>query len=158
MKITNPGNPGFSIYGRIIRKVAEEFYRGMQKKQDDIKENFTLTNPYNGKSIVVDAVIETDVMVSVVSRKVAKALELAIDSTAIICVDEEQYKFDKVSVVELQWKNRKTGNPIVINNIDEEDLYIGEMTLNALDLFIDTSEVQNVLKPQFENFTSYKVK
>lgn len=76
----------------------------------------------------------------------------------MICVDEDKYKMDKISVVELQWENRKTGNPIVINNIDEEDLYIGEMTLNALDLFIDTSEVQKVLKPQFENFTSYKVK
>lgn len=57
MKITNSGSPGFSIYGCIIRKVAEKCHRGMSKKQDYIKEKITLTNPYNGKSIVVDAVI-----------------------------------------------------------------------------------------------------
>lgn len=124
----------------------------------EVRGIFNLVNPKNGKSITLDALVDTGAVVSMIGRDVAEAIDLEMDSKAVVYLaDDSSTEMDKVNTVEIQFEDRATGNPLLVGDYGIEPL-IGQMVLEGLDLLVDCSRQRITFRPNSPAYTSYKLK
>jgi len=83
----------------------------------EVRASFTLVNPKNGESILLDALVDTGAVVSLIGKDVAEAIKLEADTKAVVYLaDDSSTEMDKVNTVEFQYKDRATGNPVLIGD------------------------------------------
>jgi predicted aspartyl protease len=103
----------------------------------EVRGDFILINPANGKSIELNALVDSGAVVY-----------LADDSTT---------EMDRVDVVAFKFMNRTTGNPILISDYGVEPL-IGQRVLEGLDLLVDCPRHKVIVSPDSPAYPSYKAK
>jgi len=124
----------------------------------EVRAKFNLVNPKNGQSITLDALVDTGATISVIGRDIAEVIGLKVDSKAVVYLaDDSSTEMDKVNTVEIQYKDRATGNPILIGDYGIEPL-MGQMVLEGLDLLVDCSRQLITFRPNSPAYTSYKLK
>lgn len=124
----------------------------------EVRADFILVNPKNKQSITLDALVDTGAVVSMVGRDIAEAIGLKIDTKAVVFLaDDSSTEMDKVNTVEFQYKDRATGNPLLIGDYGIEPL-IGQTVLECLDLLVDCSKQKVSFRPNSPAYTSYKLK
>ncbi len=124
----------------------------------EVRGDFTLTNPANGKSIQLDALVDSGAVVSIIGKDVAEAIGLVADSKAIVYLaDDSTTEMERVNVVAFKFKDRTTGNPVLISDYGVEPL-IGQMVLEGLDLLVDCPWNKVTVRPNSPAYPSYKAK
>ena len=124
----------------------------------EVRAKFNLVNPKNGQSITLDALVDTGATISVIGRDIAEVIGLKVDSKAVVYLaDDSSTEMDKVNTVEIQYKDRATGNPILIGDYGIEPL-MGQMVLEGLDLLVNCSRQLITFRPNSPAYTSYKLK
>ena len=124
----------------------------------EVRGDFVLSNPANGQSIELNALVDSGAVVSIIGKDVAEAIGLKADSKAVVYLaDDSTTEMDQVDVVAFQFKDRTTGNPVLISEYGVEPL-IGQMVLEGLDLLVDCPRNKVIVRPSSPAYPSYKAK
>jgi clan AA aspartic protease len=126
---------------------------------DDLAFNRRGSLPENEiRRITINALVDSGALDLVINEEVQRQLNLPVlHQRTIWLADETQRQVDMVGPVEVRFENRSTIVKAVVLS-GAEEILLGAIPLEGLDVFIDPAREKLVVNPKSPNIATSKIK